>query len=191
MPFRLLIIFSKMDCFRCSNSIFILVLLSFASCKTDIEKVNKLAVTQDTDYDISENVLMIQSELGRKRAIISAPLVKRWNEGSAKTEFPNGLRVIFYDNNLDSTILTADYGVNMEETREMIVSGNVLVLNYKNESLETEKLIWNEDTRTMSTDTFIIIKTPDEILKGKGMDADEKFINYKIRKISGVLNVED
>lgn len=174
------------------NYFFLTLLIPFViSCKTDIDKVNELVVTQEVNYDIAENSLIIQSEKGKKRALIKAPILKRWNETDARTEFPEGLKVVFYDSNRDSTILTADYGINKEQSKEMIVSGNVVVLNYKNEVLKTEKLIWNEDTKTMSTDTFLTIQTKDELLKGKGLDTDEKFINYKIRKITGILNIED
>jgi LPS export ABC transporter protein LptC len=180
-----------MDCCRGFNIVIIFLALSITSCKTDIEQVNKLAITQDANYDIAENAVIIQSENGQKRAVIKAPILKRWNESDARTEFPEGLKVVFYDSNRDSTILTADFGVNKEQTKQMTVTGNVVVLNYKNETLETEKLVWKEESKTMSTDTFIIIKTPEEILKGKGLDTDEKFLNYKIRKITGIINVED
>lgn len=180
-----------MDCCRRYNIIIILLTLFITSCKTDIEQVNELAITQDANYDIAENTVIIQTEKGQKRAVIKAPILKRWNESDARTEFPDGLKVIFYDSNKDSTILTADFGVNKEQTKQMTVSGNVVVLNYKSETLETEKLVWSEESKTMSTDTFVTIKTPEEILKGKGLDTDEKFLNYKIRKISGIINVED
>ena len=71
------------------------------------------------------------------------------------------------------------------------MEGNVVFENDKGEKLETEKLIWEEKNASIRTESAIRITTPNEIITGYGLEADEDFSNYSIRNISGIVNVEE
>lgn len=63
--------------------------------------------------------------------------------------------------------------------------------NSKNEIMETQELTWEMRTKRINTDKPIKIRTPDNIISGIGFDSDEDFSNYTIRKVSGVVAVDD
>jgi LPS export ABC transporter protein LptC len=67
---------------------------------------------------------------------------------------------------------------------------NVVVINEKNEKLNTEHLIWNEKTKKIYSDEFVKITTPDEIIYGTGFEADQDFSRYKIMNIKGTITVK-
>ena len=57
--------------------------------------------------------------------------------------------------------------------------------------MESQELTWNIKTKRVWTDKAIRIKTPDNIINGIGFDADEDFSNYTIRKVTGIVSVDD
>ena len=61
----------------------------------------------------------------------------------------------------------------------------------RNEIIETTQLTWNIRTKKIYTDKSIKIRTPDNIIYGVGFDSDEDFSNYTIRKVNGIVAVDD
>ena len=66
-----------------------------------------------------------------------------------------------------------------------------MVVNAEGEKIETEELIWNEKDAKISSDKFVKITTPDEILMGEGFEANEDFTRYKIKKVKATLKVKE
>lgn len=60
----------------------------------------------------------------------------------------------------------------------------------KHEILETPELFWSPDTKKIYTDKQVDIKTPDQVLHGMGMDSNQDFTDYTIRKVTGVVSVK-
>ncbi len=161
------------------------------SCKNDLKTIDALFTEEEVKYDLASNPVMIYTEEGEKRLTISAPSLKSWNKNPRKTEFDQGLQVAFFNGRNNTSNLTADYGVNEEQKKELILKGNVVFENNKGEKLETEKLTWYEKESKIKTDAVIKITTPNEVITGIGLEADEDFRNYTINQISGIVNVED
>ena len=164
---------------------------SLVACKNDMQTINALFTEEEVQYDIAQEPVLVYTEEGERRLEITAPSLKSWNKNPRKTEFDEGLKVAFYNGKKNTSNLTADYGENHEQKKELIVRGNVLFVNDKGEQLETEELIWLEKTAKIKADDWIKITTPNEIITGYGLEADEDFSNYTITKISGIVNIED
>jgi LPS export ABC transporter protein LptC len=74
----------------------------------------------------------------------------------------------------------------------MEARGNVVVRNFeKKEKLNTESLLYDRNSKKVSTNDFVKITTPDRIIMGKGMESDELFDNWVIRDVSGTIFVEE
>ena len=179
---------TKLKAFCLTGCLFLFIL---AGCRNDLQVIDELYTEEEVKFDIAEAPVMTYTELGMKRLDIHAPVLKSWNQNPRKTEFPEGLEVAFYNGQTNTSNLTADYGVNMEQSKELIVEGNVVFKNDKGEMLETERLTWNEQDAKIRTDSEIRITTVDEIITGVGLEADEDFSNYSIRQISGIVHIED
>ncbi len=161
------------------------------SCHNDLQRIDALFTEEEVKYDVARNPEMIYTEEGMKRLEITAPLLKSYNKNPRRTEFPEGLKVAFFTGKRNTSNLTADYGENHEQKKEMIVKGNVLFKNDKNEQLETDELTWMEKEAKIKTEGLVTITTPNEIITGFGLVADEDFSNYTISSISGIVNIED
>ena len=153
--------------------------------------VSEMYTEEEVKYDIVEDPVLTYTEKGIKRLDIHATVLKSWNQNPRKTEFPEGLKVAFYNGRKNTSNLTADYGVNLEQSKELVVEGNVIFRNENGEMLETEKLTWIEKDAKIRTESAIKITTPNEVITGYGLEADEDFSNYSIQNISGIVNVEE
>jgi LPS export ABC transporter protein LptC len=104
------------------------------------------------------------------------------------TEFTEGLKVDFYNDSLRVTSwLTANYGIRYESDGKTVLKNDVQVLNENNEHLSTEELIWDERKHIIYTEKFVKITTPDQVIYGEGMEADEQLTTYRIKKPQGTI----
>jgi LPS export ABC transporter protein LptC len=162
------------------------------ACENDMATIRKLSGTQEAQVEVGTDIEMLYSAEAYVRARLVAPQLKRYNVRDAYMEFDKGLVVYFYDENLNQTSrLTANYGRVVEGSNDMLVRDKVEVINTKNETLNTEELIWNNKTRRITSDKFVKIQTADEIIYGDGLDANEDMTNYRIKKIRGNIKLKD
>ena len=167
-------------------------LFFFSSCEqVPLSKIKAMFDEKDADVEVADSVKFIYKEGEYARAIVTAPKVKRYTKEQSKLEFSNGLLVKFYETLDMISVLKADYGVNDDAKQLIIASGNVHMENAKNEIMESQELTWNIKTKRVWTDKAIRIKTPDNIINGIGFDADEDFSNYTIRRVTGIVSVDD
>lgn len=137
-----------------------------------------------------EGMEMIMTDSAKLNVRMTAPLQTELQNGDR--HFPKGVFIEFYNKQgIKTTTLRADKGFKLQLNNVHTAQGNVVVVNLeKNQTLRTELLNWNPDTKKLYTDKFVTITTPDEVLKGTGLDAAQDLSSYNIRKISGVFAVE-
>lgn len=131
------------------------------------------------------------SDSARLKIKMTAP--KQLLLESGDRDFPKGVYVIFYDETgkIVNATLQGNHGHFSKEKNMYTVTGNVIVVNKKeNSTVNTEELNWSQITRKIYTDRFVTIQTPNEILKGEGLDAEQDFSRYSIRKPTGIFSVE-
>ena len=108
------------------------------------------------------------------------------------TEFKKGIKVVFLDKDKKpETNMQADYAIKSEKEGVVEAKNNVIVKNNRNETLNTEHLIWDETKDLIKSDAFVKITTPDKIIMGDGLESNQSFTKYKILKIKGTINLKD
>lgn len=164
------------------------------SCENDIRKVNQVTAS-DSIIPVStvKNIDLIRSNSGRVELELTAPLLISYEGEDPYSEFPKGMKIIFFDSLMNITSqLTAEYGISYEKRKIMEARTNVVVVNHrKHEQINTEKLIWNQSTRKIYSDKFVKITTPEKIILGDGFDSDETMDNYTIKKPKGTILVNE
>jgi len=180
--------------YRIIFSIVVLLLATMLfSCENDMMAVIKLS-SKDSIPDITvNNVHVKQSENGKMTLELTAPKMISYQSHDSYTEFPNGLKIIFYDSIMHpKSELTANYGVSYENKHTMMARGNVIVRNFqKQEQLNTESLLYDQMAKKVSTDEFVKITTLDRTILGKGMESDELFDNWVIKNVTGTFYVNE
>lgn len=165
------------------------VLMLLSACVNDVQEVNKTSQLAEPGVEYGKDIELFYSEYGNVKVRVTAPAVTRYVSGDPYTEFTEGLRVEFYDENLQvSTWLTANYGVRYEAQGRTVLKNDVQVLNEKKEHLNTEELIWDEKRHIIYSEKFVKITTPEQVLYGEGMEADEQLTKYRIKKPQGIVD---
>ena len=168
------------------------ILLFLNSCQeNDMAKVKSMFNEQDADVELADSVKFIYKEGAYIRAVVTGKTIKRYTKTQNKLEFPDGLLVKFFDQLNLISVLKANYAENNDAEQIIKVSGDVHMENARAEVLETQELTWNVRNKKIFTDKPIKIKTPDNIIYGVGFDSDEDFSNYTIRKVNGIVAVDD
>ena len=180
--------------YRIIFSIVVLLLATMLfSCENDMMTVIKLSA-KDSIPDISiNNVHVKESENGKMTLELTAPKMVSYQTRDSYTEFPNGLKIIFYDSIMQpKSELTANYGISYDNKHTMMARGNVIVRNFqKQEQLNTESLLYDQSSKKVSTEEFIKITQPDRTILGKGMESDELFDNWVIRHVNSTIYVDE
>ena len=110
-------------------------------------------------------------------------------------EFPRTLHVDFYRDSImvneKPTIesqLDARYGKYLPNQDKVYLRDSVVVKNIlKGDTLHAKYLWWDQHTQRFTTDDSVQINTPDKILFGTGMEADQNFRWYTIRHMTGSI----
>lgn len=163
----------------------------YFSCKTDMEKIKKIAEGNDHFIEAGNDVEVLYSDSAKVRIKLTAGKVIRYLTPEPSTEMPNGVKVYFYNDSMQTeSRLTANYAISYDNKDEMIARNNVIVVNLKGKKLETEELIWDQKKEKIYSNKFVKITTEDEIIFGEGMESNQTFTEYKIKKIKGTINVK-
>ncbi len=159
--------------------------------ENDMAKVKSMFNEKDADVEVADSVKFTYKEGAYIRAIVTGKTIRRYTNSQNKLEFPDGLLVKFFEQLNLISVLKADYAENNDAEQLIKVSGNVYMENSRYEIMETQELTWNMRTKKVFTDKPIKIKTTDNIIYGVGFDSDEDFSNYTIRKVNGIVAVDD
>ncbi len=154
--------------------------------------VNTLTMNDNSPYESGKNIEILYTINGKPDMMLKSPLVNKYaeNDKPSHIELPNGVEINFFDSLKQvKSYLTANYAIDWENKRIMEAKNNVIVVNDKGEKLNTEHLIWDQNKKKIYGDKFVKITTKDEILFGEGMEADEKFDKWVIKKPKGILNI--
>lgn len=157
-----------------------------------MEKINFFASKKLIPIESTTNITLIFSDSGNVTARLISPYVERYEGDTSFVEFKKGLKLEFFNNNKEvESRLVAKYAVKYNRSGIMEAKNNVEVLNQKGEVLNCEHLVWNQAQHQIYSNTFVKIKTADEIIFGDGFESNEDFSKYKIKKIRGTINLKD
>lgn len=167
--------------------------LLIASCENDIEKVKIITSKKAMPVERGKDVEILYSDSARIKARLLAKELNRFAEKQPYVEMPKGIKMYFYDANqkVNST-LTAEYAkvLQFPDNNIMEARRKVVVVNEKNETLNTEHLVWNQKEETIVSDAYVTITTKDEIIMGDGLESNQSFTKYKIKKMKGTINLK-
>jgi LPS export ABC transporter protein LptC len=142
--------------------------------------------------ETAENVVIEYTDSGLLKAKITTPLmlgVKKIKD--PYIEMPKGIHVDFFgkDSKIES-YLTAEYAISYTNKKIIIVRRKVEVLNIKGDTLNTEEMVWNQNTGRIVSDKFVVIKTKTQTIWGDGMSSDQTFTDWEITNVRGTINKE-
>jgi LPS export ABC transporter protein LptC len=168
----------------------LLLLVAGVLTACEEEQATQKSASYKGPHQQTDSIEMILTDSARLNIRMTAPEQVQLQNGDMY--FPNTVHIEFYNKlGAKTTTLRANRGVQFHSNNLHTAVGNVVVVNLeKNQTLKTEKLNWNPNTQKLYTDQFVTIITPDERITGVGLEAAQDFSSYKLRKISGIVSVE-
>jgi LPS export ABC transporter protein LptC len=183
-------------CERTFRGIFLVAyfLLVLSSCRNSIEEINALTYKDTLPMQSAMDVEMIYSDSGEIKAMLRSPQVDHYAGENPYVVMPKGINVIFFDSVKQvKTSLKAGYAIKYEKSEQMEARYKVRIVNRAGEKLMTEHLIWDQSRHIIYTDVPVQIRRNNEVLQGNGMEADESFDKWVIKKPTGTfyINVDE
>ncbi len=165
-------------------------LYSCENSEADIKKFNK----NELGKDVATNVVTRYSIGGKKKAILTSPLMYNVRDTVSYIEFPNTLHVDFYNDNGDTieSRLDAKYARYKESQSIVFLKDSVRVLNTLGDTLYCNELYWDRNRKGTEfyTDKPVRIRRKLEIIDGNGMDARQDFKEWHIIHPAGFVKVD-
>ena len=168
--------------------------LVFLSCTNDLNDVMRLPGNKLSPSQVGDSVTMLYTDSAKIKIMLKANrmLMFQKNVSEPITVLPKGVFVTFFDEDEKvSATLKANYGVRYDVSKRMEVKYAVEVVNRNGEKLETEKLVWNEISKKIYTDAFVKITTARQIIMGQGMESNQDFTQYQLKKVTGTIQLHN
>lgn len=168
------------------------VALFGTGCVNDLEKVEAIMEEELLPVEVADSIEIIYSDSALLKVILTANHLERFLGENPYLEMTEGVHVRFFNNlgQVESE-LRSNYAVSYENTDIMEAKEDVVVVNKKGETLNTEHLVWEEKTERIHTEEFVKITTEDEVIFGHGFESNQDFTKYRIKKIKGTINLKD
>lgn len=171
---------------------FIIYHLSFSLLSCEEPKEGKKVTAYKGPIEEINDVKLLYSEAALLKVKLTTP--KQFRYANEDRKYPKPVSIIFYGPaGEEVTTLRSDSGRYNKAKDLYTVMGNVVVVNkQKQEKLLTPELNWNPVTKKVFTEkrVTVISQMTGEKLYGTGLDANQDFTNYSIRKPSGIFNAE-
>jgi LPS export ABC transporter protein LptC len=157
-------------------------------CENDLKDIQKISAAEvNKPIEKYTDVDVIYSDSARVKAHMTAPLMINYKVKNPYTEMPKGLKVIFYDNNLQETsTIVADHGVYHDKDKLIELHKNVVGTNAKGDTFSSDELIWDESSKQIHSNKLVHVKMADgSITDGTSFVSDENFNHWTMTQASG------
>lgn len=166
----------------------------FFSCGNDIKEVQDFLAEKNLPIGAAKNVHLIHTDSGRVKTILTAPVMHDFSNREAHpyTLFPDGVRLVSFDEKGDSVILTADYSITFSKTNISEVKGNVSIVNpVENTKLLTSQLFWDSNEHYIYTEKEFTLITKLDTIQGEGFESNEDLSKVNMKSIKGSVYVNE
>lgn len=171
---------------------YFVVIGAFFSCKNEIAEVESLNNDTILPNQSVKDVDIKYSKKGKLAFRLQAPMLNQYGGDEAYNEMPLGVKIETYDSlDVVSSILTSNYAIQYSKSEIMEAKSDVIVINEKGEKLNTEHLMYLPKEDKIISDVFVKITTAEQVIMGEGLESNQDFTNYRIKKVKGVINIEN
>ncbi len=162
----------------------------FTACE-QTKQVKKVEPYNGPIEEINDVKLLYSEAALLKVRLTTAKQLRYLNDNR---RYPKPVNIVFYGPaGEEVTTIRSDSGRYDKAKDIYVVMGHVVVINkQKQEKLLTPELTWNPVTKKVYTDKQVTVLSQQtgEKLYGLGLDANQDFSKYAIRKVTGVFNVQ-
>lgn len=162
------------------------------SCSGDMKDIERFSRQTPPDQEIKE-ARIHRSEQGRLQVEIDAPRITRYSQPSARTVYPKGVALRFFDEGRRlKTTIQAHYAVSFDDRNIMKARDSVVVVDYNNgDTIYLDDLIWRDDEDIIFSNHPVRAVNGNRVTYGDGFTSDEQLANLRITRQRGVIEFND
>lgn len=164
------------------------------SCNNDMRNLQQLSIQKKFPQGEAFDFKLVYTDSTKVVAVVTSKLNKDFtNQRMPYSEFPEGVKVEFYDQARHKNIVEANYGIIYPSSDMVELRDNVILTTYDGKKLKTSQLFWDQKEDWIFTDREFSFtdETKGTVTNGIGMDFDKKFSTVKAHKTTGILAIED
>ena len=170
----------------------IFIFIFLLSCEDNFQEIQNINSKNILPIGVTENLKLIYTDSAKVKAILYSDLNKDFtNQSFPYSEFPDGVKITFYDNDLNETIVTSDYAITYNKTNIVNLIGNVVINNFDGSELKTKQLYWDPEQEWLFTEEKFSFKNIDYDIIASRLDANRSFTIFNTGKLDGKVLVED
>jgi LPS export ABC transporter protein LptC len=170
----------------------VLAVTLFFSCDDGSSILKQINQFNENPVGIAYDIRMTYTDSAKVKAILTAPINLDYTHLSFKySEFPEGLKIIFYNDNNEENTVVADYGILYNQTRIVDLQGNVVLLSNSGSRLETSQMYWDSEKEWLFTEQPFTFKSENEDMAATRLDTNKEFSKFQTGKLSGTILVEE
>ena len=176
--------------FKKGFSVFAVTL--FFSCDDGSSILKQINRFNENPVGIAYDIHMTYTDSAEVKAILTAPVNLDYTHLSFKySEFPEGLKIIFYNNNNEENTVVADYGILYNQTKIVDLQGNVVLLSHDGSRLETNQMYWDSEKEWLFTEQPFTFKNVNYDMAAIRLDTNREFSKFQTGKLTGTMLVEE
>ena len=170
----------------------VLAVTLFFSCDDGSSILKQINQFNENPEGIAYDIRMTYTDSAKVKAILTAPINLDYTHLSFKySEFPEGLKIIFYNDNNEENTVVADYGILYNQTRIVDLQGNVVLLSNSGSRLETSQMYWDSEKEWLFTEQPFTFKSENEDMAATRLDTNKEFSKFQTGKLTGTMLVEE
>ena len=175
-----------------NKTLVIIAITTFFSCDDSSTLLKQINTFNENPVGIAYNINMTYTDSASIKARLEAPVHLDFSHLSFKySEFPDGLKVIFYNEQNQENTVYADYGILYNQTKIVDLKGNVVLLSYDGSRLETDQMYWDAEKEWLFTEEPFLFQNNDYNLAANRLDTNKEFSKFQTGKLSGTIAVEE
>ena len=172
--------------------VFLVFQALFFSCDDEISILEKINQFSENPVGIAYDIRMTYTDSAVVKAILTAPLNLDFTHLSFKySEFPEGLKIIFFNNKNKENYLVADYGILYNQTKIVDLKGNVVLLSHDGSRLETDQMYWDSEKEWLFTEQPFTFENSNYDMAAVRLDTNKEFSKFKTGKLTGTMIVDE
>ena len=164
----------------------------YFSCDDGSSTLKQINQFNENPVGIAYDIHMTYSDSAEVKAILTAPLNLDYTHLSFKySEFPEGLKIIFYNNNNEENTVVADYGILYNQTKIVDLQGNVVLLSDDGSRLETSQMYWDSEKEWLFTEQPFTFKNINYDMAAIRLDTNKEFSKFQTGNLTGTMLVKE
>lgn len=177
---------------KMKNFVLTVLLLFLSSCEDNFQEIKKINNYINFPAGVSEQIRLIYSDSAKIKAILTSSLNKDYtNQQFPYSEFPNGIKITFFDKDKNMTTVTSNYAITYTRTNIVDLIGDVVINNYDGSVLKTSQLYWDPQQEWLFTEQKFSFKNADYDIIGKRLDTNRSFTIFNTGQLDGKVMVEE